>query len=150
MWDMKMKALFLGLGVATVIGISAGQSMKPALSDFEGGAQMLAPASGHRVQRIIDGAASWTSYGNQIPDYVIGTDWILPDMAATEYAEPPPQPPEPKAEPQPIARTEVASREEPQPPTRYPSEGGDILAGMDSYAPPTPPENTAPSPPPVE
>lgn len=147
-----MKALFLGLGVATMIGLSAGQTMKPVLSDFEGGAQMLGPASGHRVQRVIDGAANWTSYGDKIPDYVIGTDWILPDMAAAEYAEPPPPPPppEPKAEPQPIAHATVAYQEEPQPPPRYPSEGGDILAGMDSYAPPTPPENVARPPPPVE
>lgn len=145
-----MKALFLGLGVATVIGISAGQSLRPTLSDFEGGAQMLAPAAGHRVQRVIDGAASWTSYGNRIPDYVIGTDWIMPDMAAAEFAEPPPPPPEPKPEPQPIAHTPPPYKEEPQPPPRYPSMGGDILAGMDSYAPPTPPENVAPTPPPED
>jgi hypothetical protein len=151
MWDWKMKALFMGLGVATVMGLSAGGAMKPAISDFQDGPQSLAPVSGHRAQRVFDEAVSWTSYGGSVPDYVIGTDWIAPDMSMAAAAlDPEPEPAAPEAKkPEPVV-VEVADVEEPPaPPTHYPSASGDILAGMDSYAPPTPPENVAPTPPPA-
>ena len=151
MWDWKMKALFLGLSVATVMGLSAGGAMKPVLADFQGGPQSLLPVSGHRAERIFNETASWTSYGGHIPDYVIGTDWIAPDMSmATAALDPEPDPPVPEAKAPAPAAPHVARVEEPPPePTHYPSTGGDILAGMDSYAPPTPPENLAPTPPPA-
>lgn len=146
-----MKALFLGLSVATVMGLSAGGAMKPALTDFRGGPQALAPISGPRAQRVFNAAANWTSYGGDIPDYMIGTDWIAPDMSMAAAAMgPEPAPPKPEdAAPAPTIAPAVAKADEPPPPTRYPSMGGDILAGMDSYEPPTPPENVALTPPPA-
>lgn len=149
-----MKALFLGLSVATVMGLSAGGAMKPVTSDFQGGPQSLAPPSGHRAERVFNSATSWTSYGGHVPDYVIGTDWIAPDMSLAAAAldpEPEPEPPEPEtASPAPVVVQAVAQAEEPpRAPPHNPSIEGDILAGMDSYAPPTPPENLAPAPPPA-
>jgi len=79
MWDWKMKALFLGLSVATVVGLSAGGAMKPVLSDFEGGPQFASPLSPRRSTAAWAETATWTSYGANIPDYVIGTDWISPE-----------------------------------------------------------------------
>jgi len=147
-----MKALFLGLSVATVMGLSAGGAMKPVTTDFQGGPQSLAPAGGHRAQRVFDAATSWTSYGGHIPDYVIGTDWIAPDMSMAAAAlDPEPDPPAPDAaSPPAVVIQAVAQAEEPpRAPPHHPSIDGDILAGMDSYAPPTPPENLAPAPPPA-
>lgn len=146
-----MKALFMGLSVATVMGLSAGGAMKPVTTDFQGGPQSLAPAAGRRAQRVVNDAASWTSYGGQFPDYVIGTDWIAPDMSMAAAAlDPEPDPPAPEAKKaEPVVVQVAAAREPPSAPTRYPSTSGDILAGMDSYAPPTPPENVAPAPPPA-
>lgn len=146
-----MKALFLGLSVATVMGLSAGGAMKPVTTDFQGGPQSLAPVSGHRARRAIDETTSWTSYGGNIPDYVIGTDWIAPDMSMAAAAlDPEPEPSAPDAKTPERVVVEVGKVEEPPaPPTHYPSTGGDILAGMDNYAPPTPPQNVAPAPPPA-
>jgi hypothetical protein len=151
MWDLKMKALFLGLSVATVMGLSAGGALKPVTTDFQGGPQSLSPLSAHRAQRVFDETASWTGYGGRIPDYVIGTDWIVPDMSLAAAAlNPEPEPPAPAAKTPERVVVEIAEVEEPPaPPTRYPSTGGDILAGMSSYAPPTPPQNVAPAPPPA-
>lgn len=150
MWDWKMKALFLGLSVATVVGLSAGGAMKPVLSDFEGGPRFASPLSARRPAPAWAETATWTSYGADIPDYVIGTDWTSPEVAMAaaaaeepEAAEPPPPPPPPSPEAEPEPEAEAP----PAPHLSYPSLGGDILAGMDSYAPPTPPANTSPEPP---
>lgn len=151
MWDWKMKALFLGLSVATVAGLSAGGAMKPVLSDFEGGPQFASPLSPRRAPPTWAETASWTSYGANIPDYVIGTDWVSPEVAMAvaaqdpepEPAESPPPPPPPPPEPKPAPQAESP----PEPHLSYPSVGGDILAGMDSYAPPTPPSDAPPEPP---
>ncbi len=147
-----MKALFLGLSVATVMGLSAGGAMKPVTSDFQGGPQSLAPRAGHRAERVFNAATSWTSYGGHVPDYVIGTDWIAPDMSMAAAAlDPEPEPAAPEAaSPVAVVVQAVAETEEPpRAPPHNPSVEGDILAGMDSYAPPTPPENVAPAPPPA-
>jgi hypothetical protein len=145
-----MKALFLGLSVATVMGLLAGGAMKPVTTDFQGGPQSLAPVSGHRAQRVFDETASWTSYGGDIPDYVIGADWIAPDMSAAAALDPEPEPPAPAAKKPERIVVEIAQVEEPPaPPPNYPSTGGDILAGMGSYSPPVPPQNVAPAPPPA-
>jgi hypothetical protein len=151
MWDWKMKALFLGLSVATIMGLSAGGALKPVTSDFQGGPQSLSPPSGHRTQRVFNEAASWTSYAGAVPDYVIGADWIAPDMSMAAAAlDPEPDPPAPEAtKPAPVVVQVAKTEEPPAPPTHYPSTDGDILAGMDSYAPPTPPENAGPIPPPA-
>lgn len=143
-----MKALFLGMSVATVMGLWAGGAMKPLSDAFEGGAQIMTPPppARHVPQPWAD-AATWTSYGANIPDYVIGTDWIEPQLALAsaaeaQEAEPPPAPQVKAAPPLPPPQLE----ERPAPEQRYPSLGGDILAGMDSYAPPTPPQDTPPEP----
>jgi hypothetical protein len=151
MWDWKMKALFLGLSVATVMGLSAGGALKPVTADFQGGPQSLSPVSGHRAQRVFNEAASWTSYAGNVPDYVIGTDWIAPDMSMAAAAlDPEPERPTPESKTSEPVVVQIAKVEEPPAePTHYPSTGGDILAGMDNYAPPTPPENAGPAPPPA-
>lgn len=146
-----MRVLFLGMSVATVIGLSAGGAMKPVLEDFVGGPQTQLAAAARRAAPAWREAGSWTSYNGDIPDYVIGTDWISAN-AAMAAAEPTPAPPEPEPQrepPEPFAQ-HVALEEAPPPPPRYPSAAGDILAGMESYAPPTPPDDKPPIPPPID
>lgn len=126
MESRKTKILLLGVGVATLLGLMAGGLATP---DFATLATTKAAEPTPTTTRRGLGhelAANWTSFTGEIPDYVIGTDWATPgaaahasDLAAT--AETPPLPP--------------------------PSLGGDILAGLDSYAPPTPPDPGVPNPP---
>lgn len=138
MWDWKMKALFLGLSVATVVGLSAGGAMKPVLSDFEGGPRFASPLSARRSAPAWAETATWTSYGADIPDYVIGTDWTQPGalaLAPEPQDTPPPEPPpapEPAAAPSPaaaqaLARDQADLKTQPA----FPSQGGGILAGLE-------------------
>src|SRR5690349_16379135 len=105
MWDWKMKALFLGMSMATVVGLSAGGVMKPVSGDFDEGPRVMTPLAGRHGPSVAGDAVSWTSYGVNVPDYVIGTDWIAPQIAMIEAAEAqeaePPPAPQAKAEPAP-------------------------------------------------
>ncbi|HEX5379374.1 MAG TPA: hypothetical protein VFW47_12405 [Phenylobacterium sp.] len=142
-----MRALFLGTSVATVIGLSAGGAMKPVASDFQTGPRSLTPASVRRATSDWSEAVNWTKYGADLPDYVIGADWVTAEIPMIEMesepvaeAAPPPPPPPPPEPPR-----QMIEDDRQAPALSYPSVGGDILAGMDSYAPPTPPRDPGPT-----
>ncbi|MDO8799867.1 hypothetical protein [Phenylobacterium sp.] len=144
-----------GMAIATVAGLILGGAAKPDLrvmTDLDG-PQLLAGQSGERLGPGFQQTASWTSYGGQVPDYVIGTDWTQPDHPV-EMAQAEPQPePEPErvsyADP-PVRLAPVKYESEPAPPPSYPSMGGDILAGLQAAHAPPPldasPEEAAPPP----
>lgn len=154
----KLKILLLGVGAATLLGLMAGGLATP---DFATLATTKAdepsPTSarrglGHEL------AANWTSFTGEIPDYVIGTDWATPGAAAAAlqdspaFAETDPPAPAHSGPPPPTVvraaahASDAAATADPSAPPP-PSLGGDILAGMDSYAPPNPPDPGVPNPP---
>ena len=141
-----MNALAYSIVSASVAGLLVGAAIKPgdALADRPIGPQILISGASNRV---IDedgwyAQAQLASYNGQVPEYVLGTDWTLPpahdvaDVDETAQA--------------PVAAVEEAVADEPgdfaapvkvsAPPTvaaapRYPSEGGDILAGLGDHGP---------------
>jgi hypothetical protein len=156
MESRKTKILLLGVGAATLLGLMAGGLATPDFAalattkDAEATPTTARRGLGHEL------AANWTSFTGEIPDYVIGTDWATPGAAAAALQDTPaeaePPAPTPVAPPPPAAVRATAHAsdaaamvEAPAPPP--PSLGGDILAGMDSYAPPTPPDPGVPNPP---
>lgn len=129
MWDSKRKALFLGMGVATVIALSVGGALSPAVGAMSENVRLPSPTDLGVPPVALAEAADWASAGPGIPDYVIAQD-LTPE--APPAAAPTPPAHEPVAPPAPAA--------EHRPPTLdYPSLGAGIRAGMDSYAPPSPP-----------
>lgn len=147
-----VKALFTGVGMAAMAGILLGGAMKPDLrgDDRPEGPQVFAGWSGVRSTGPFDPGTSFASYGGQVPDYVVGTDWKAVSFQWKDDAA---------YEPAPIRDYYDEARAEPLPavepyrePTRieplYPSLNG----GAASYAsdrvpdhaalPPQPPEQT--------
>ncbi len=140
MWDSKRKALFLGMGVATVIALSVGGALSPAVGAMSENVRLPSPTDLGVSPVALAEAADWASAGPGIPDYVIAQD----AAADAPLAPAPPPPPPPKHEPAPP----TAHTAERQPPKLdYPSLGAGLRAGMDSYAPPTPPSDEPPRPP---
>ncbi|WP_304217218.1 hypothetical protein [Phenylobacterium aquaticum] len=153
----KTKILLLGIGAAALLGLAAGGLVTP---DF--GALAIAQDAQPLPVRKPRGlghalAANWTSFTGEIPDYVIGTDWATPGAAAAALQdEPAADEPAPRSTPVHVptlaqvrleahASDAIAQADLPAAPP--PSMGGDILAGLDSYAPPTPPDPGLPHPP---
>ena len=67
-----MKALFYGIGVATLSGLLIGGVLRPTLAEGRiGGPQIALGDSGRRAYGDAD--AGVTSYPYGVPDYVIGT-----------------------------------------------------------------------------
>lgn len=137
----------IGVALFTLIGVGAGLAMKPGAQELIGpeGPQSLMPVSGARAQ-FVSNQSAFAGYRYGIPDYVIGTDWLRPEVpegpvedAADDY-EPVPY--------QPTQFLTVAERErEPDyapPEPRYPSVVGDIYAEApgppEALEPPEPPE----------
>jgi hypothetical protein len=157
MESRKTKILLLGVGVAALLGLMAGGLATPDFAtlttrkDAEPTPTTARRGLGHEM------AANWTSFTGEIPDYVIGTDWATLGAAAAALqdipaeADPPAQAaaaaPPPPAVVRAVAHASDAAATAEAPPPPPPSIGGDILAGMDSYAPPTPPDPGVPNPP---
>lgn len=154
----KTKILLLGVGAATLLGLMAGGLATPDFAALE--ISKAAEPTPTAVRRNLGHglAANWTSFTGEIPDYVIGTDWAAPGAAAAAlqseaaFAEdaPPALPPiiaPTVAAVRATAHASDASATEDKPPAPPPSLGGDILAGLDSYAPPSPPDPSFPRPP---
>jgi hypothetical protein len=135
-----MNALAYSIVTASVAGLLAGVAMKPgnALADRPIGPQILVSGANNRVINE-DGwyaAPQLAGYNGQVPQYVLGTDWTQPptyNVAATEEL--------PQAEP--VADVQVAQDDgdfvapvkvSSPPPVatkvHYPSQDGDILAGL--------------------
>lgn len=129
-----------GVAIATVAGLILGGAAKPDLREMTDldGPQLVAGQSGERLGPGFQQTASWTGYGGQVPDYVIGADWIQPDQPVEmAQAEPEPEPARIVYEAPPVRLAPVKYESEPAAPPSYPSMGGDILAGMETaHAPP--------------
>lgn len=147
-----LKSLACHAGAAAAAGLLLGAAMQPNLRADERpeGPQIMAGVSGVRGQYAYDYAASFTAYGEQVPDHVIGTDWLSPpryedSLEDHAWFDAPPEEEtiafaEPKAEP-----IEVVSAWEPPPrePPRYPSTEGGVAYGADLPEPPAPPIESA-------
>jgi len=147
-------AAAIGVVAFALAGIGAGLAIKPAARELIGpeGPQTVAPVSGQRSQAT--GGSAFAGYRYGIPDYVIGTDWLQPDIPEAtlvpEVEAPPPYvPPRFVSVPDRTPAPDYAP-----PPRRYPSIGGDIYAvapdAPEPQQPPEPPEPPeAPEPPPA-
>lgn len=146
--NADLKSLFTGVGVAAGAGLLMGLALQPQLRAFGEieGPQIMAGVSGVRSAQPYDPSAGFNAYQNQIPDYVLGTDWLKPpEYLSDELPEIPYEdetaafdepayeaPPEPVA----VARWEEPPRE----PVRFPSTDGGVPYGVDLPPPPAPPE----------
>ena len=139
-----MNALAYSIVTASVAGLLAGFAMKPggALADRPIGPQILISGASNRV---IDedgwyAQARLASYDGQTPEYVLGTDWTQPpayDVAYADEAAPAEAVQETVAdEPGDFAApVKVSSPPQIVEKPRYPSEDGDILAGLGDHGP---------------
>ncbi|HYE44561.1 MAG TPA: hypothetical protein VEA44_02185 [Caulobacter sp.] len=131
-----MKSLFYGIGVATLSGLMLGGALRPELVlDRVGGPQIAIGDSGRSAYGDFDGGTIHYPYG--VPDYVVGTDHLyrqpsfepLPAYAEADWrslpADLPPAEPASYLPESPPARTYDAI-------VHYPSQGGGILAGLDT------------------
>jgi hypothetical protein len=141
-----MNALAFSILTASVAGLLTGVAMKPgtALADRPIGPQILVSGANNRVINA-DGwyaAPQLTGYNDQVPQYVLGTDWTQPSTYAVAYADELPQA-EPVADVEVtdevqvarndgdfVAPVKVSSPPEVATPAHYPSQDGDILAGL--------------------
>ncbi|MDP3854311.1 hypothetical protein [Phenylobacterium sp.] len=137
----------IGVALFTLVGVGVGLAMKPGAQELIGpeGPQSLMPISGARAQ-FASNQSAFAGYRYGIPDYVIGTDWLQPEVPEAP-AEDVVADDEPAAY-RPTQFVTVADREpEPDyapPPPRYPSVTGDIYAEAaeppEALEPPEPPE----------
>ena len=143
--NRDLKSLFTGSAMAVVAGLLAGGLMYPELrgpGDL-GGPQLQAGVAGPR-NAVYGGSANWASYNGEVPEYVIGTDWLRPP----EYAEGSGEDEAPPEEETVVYAadvgdtTEVAAQNwveaDPQP-VSFPSTGGGVPYGADLPRPPAPP-----------
>ncbi len=137
-----------GLG-ALALGLLGGAALRPQLDlDRPTGPQTLIAAGGPRA--VNPGTVAPARAPGQLPDYVVGTDWL---RAHAAQASSPPTAHEFAAErvetvvyasredlgPSPAA--EPAWRHEPPAPTLYPSERGGVAYEANRPLPPAPPES---------
>jgi hypothetical protein len=135
-----MKALIIGVVVAAAAGVAAGDAMRPVLAVAP---PPMQAASATAPSAYADAAGVWDGKG-PVPDYVIGADWTRGDTAPVVSPDVTwPEMDAPAAELESAAPAAEARPDEPAPqPSSYPSEQGDILAGVHRAPPPdeSPPE----------
>jgi hypothetical protein len=81
-----VRTLFAGAGLAVAAGLLMGAAMKPDLEadNRPAGPQVIAEGPQAPPSGPFDDRAAYASYGGQIPDYVLGTDWKkLPQAPVT-------------------------------------------------------------------
>lgn len=144
-----LKTLLGGVTLAAAAGLLMGGAMQPDLREGAGpeGPQILGPVSGERFwePRYAPGV-TYTAAGEDVPDYVIGTDWLKPpehlDDAYAEADFDIPFEDESVAfddyEPAPIRVVRVWD-EPPREAPAFPSASGGVPYGADLPAPPPPP-----------
>jgi hypothetical protein len=140
LWSLEGvgREVFVGVGVACLVGLGAGAMVKPTAQDMR-----QVPPPMEASDRSQDAASTapdnvYAGYHGRLPDYVLGTDWTHPKPILTPQTD--------VALPQPIdtvddaavdASDDAPARDDP-PSERhahaYPSEGGDMLAGRSSDA----------------
>ncbi|MFN3583149.1 hypothetical protein [Phenylobacterium sp.] len=77
-----LKPLAVGVGLAAATGLMLGAAMQPDLhgpAEAEG-PQLLAGVSGPR-QAAVHATGGVDAYQGQVPDYVLGTDWLKAQQA---------------------------------------------------------------------
>jgi len=136
-----MKVLIIGVAIAAAAGAAAGGAMQPVLAQAPH--PMEAAAWGAGDAEEAGPAGAWSASAH-VPDYVVGTDWLARTAPPGQMADvvwPEIAPPE---TPSPPTSYATAYEDEPAPPSAYPSERGDILAGVHDAASP---DEVAPEPP---
>lgn len=134
-----MRVLLVGMVVALAAGAGAGDAMRPVLAQP---APAMQPVWAAAADPYGTPAGLWSGPG-PTPDYVIGTDWLPHDWAPLVTADV--SPADLETTPEPLPYVSAAYDDEPAAPAaRYPSEQGDILAGVAVVrsavdAPPQPP-----------
>lgn len=87
-----MRTLYAGAGMALATGLLLGAAMKPDLGEGDGrpaGPQIFTGWSGARSTGPFDDGLAFASYTQEIPEYVLGTDWRkLVEAPAPEQIEP--------------------------------------------------------------
>jgi len=134
-----MKVLIIGVAIAAAAGAAAGGAMRPVLAQAAPPMEAVAWSAGSAD--YADAAAVWSGNG-PVPDYVVGTDYLPQTASPDPLADvvwPEMEPPQPSSPSSP-----TAYEDEPPPPSAYPSERGDILAGVHDAASP---DEVAPEPP---
>lgn len=141
-----MRVLLIGSAVAAMAGTMAGQYAQPVLRLSPGEMPMAAVSS--LPSGADSGDPGYAAYNGQIPDYVIGTDWLHPaeapppvEVVAEAGPSAPPAPPDARYV---ATAQESAPRAEPS----YPSTSGDIMGGANAR-PATPPGETGEAAPPA-
>jgi hypothetical protein len=142
--NSDLKRLFTGAGVAVVAGLLMGGAVQPRLGDGIKAPQQEMAGGGTRTYAI-GGDTGVGGYPGQVPDYVIGTNYLNPPVVETQvlaYEE--------RAEPTTAYdAAEYAQTTEAVAPTRwedepreqplYPSEQGNAFNPSDLPPPPEPP-----------
>jgi hypothetical protein len=148
------RTLGYSIATASLAGLLTGGVMKlgpDALAEHPIGPQIRISGENNRTVAANDwsGRTNFASYNGEIPEYVIGTDWIRPidyafagDIYGYDqvYFDPPPAPePQPRVEETDIVAPVKVSTPPPVPkPASYPSVEGDILADVDEDEPDAP------------
>lgn len=139
-----MRVLLIGSAVAAMAGTVAGQYAQPVLRLSPGETPMAAASS--LPPDTDSGDLGYAAYRGQIPDYVVGSDWLHPAL--------PPEPdevvaeadtPAPSADPPPVRHATAAPEPAPRAEPAYPSLSGDVIGAR----PPAPATDPPPEPPPA-
>jgi len=121
-----MKVLLVGMVVALAAGVGAGDAMRPVLAQP---GPAMQPVWDTMADTSATSAGLWSGPG-PTPDYVIGTDWLPQEAPPLVTAEVSPADMQ-FAPPEPPPYVSDAYDDEPTVhAARYPSEQGDILAGV--------------------
>jgi hypothetical protein len=142
--NSDLKRLFTGAAAAVVSGLVLGAAVQPSLGDGIKAPQQEMAGGGTRTYAM-GSEAGVGGYTGQVPDYVIGTNWLRPpamEIQVLAYED--------RAEPAAYDATEYAQtteavapirREDDEPRTEplYPSEQGNAFNPSDLPEPPEPP-----------
>ncbi len=132
-----MKSMFYGIGIAAIAGLMVGGGFRPTIAEGRIGGPQIALGDSARVAHG-DPEAATSNYPYGVPDYVIGTDnlyqpadYAATDEAYVDTAWRDAHPDLPMVEPASYtpATYQTASYDVT---VNYPSQGGGILAGIDT------------------
>ena len=139
MWVRRIIIAAAGSLLVLWAGSWAGGWLRPGPADLLDGSRETPLAIPHEPISDNQTANPMAAYGDNVPDYVVGTDWVGgKDVPIMVEAEPEPRDPEPppKAATPPRAPLVPAPPVPDRPPTPdYPSQGGDILSGHEGAQP---------------
>lgn len=130
MWVHRFIVTGLGCLLALWVGTWSGGLLRPGPADLLDGSRETSVAPVESPAFDSGSGDAMAAYGDNVPDYVIGTDWLggkdMPVASApdTELLEP-----ETAPTPPPAPRAPVAPLPEAPPAASYPSQSGDILGG---------------------